>query len=40
MARQGNWHEAITHYTTSRRILRDELGLEPPASIGRLLSTA
>ena len=37
---QGNWHEAFTHYTSYRRILRDELGLEPPASIGRLLSTA
>lgn len=37
---QGNWHEALTHYTTYRRILRDELGLEPPAAIGRLLSTA
>jgi DNA-binding SARP family transcriptional activator len=36
---QGNWHEAFTHYTSYRRILRDELGLEPPASIGRLLST-
>jgi len=37
---QGNWHEALTHYTTYRRILRDELGLEPPAAIGRLLSSA
>jgi DNA-binding SARP family transcriptional activator len=37
---QGNRHEAITHYTTYRRILRDELGLDPPASIGELLAGA
>jgi len=37
---QGNRHEAFTHYTTYRRILRDELGLDPPASIGRLLTSA
>lgn len=37
---QGNRHEAFTHYTTYRRILRDELGLDPPASIGRLFSAA
>jgi DNA-binding SARP family transcriptional activator len=37
---QGNWHEAFTHYTSYRRILRDELGIEPSASIGRLLAIA
>jgi DNA-binding SARP family transcriptional activator len=37
---QGNRHEAYTHYTTYRRVLRDELGLEPPAAIGRLLTSA
>jgi DNA-binding SARP family transcriptional activator len=37
---QGNRYEAYTHYTTYRRILRDELGLEPPASLGRLLTPA
>lgn len=37
---QGNRHEAYTHYTTYRRILRDELGLDPPAALGRLLTSA
>jgi len=37
---QGNRHEAYLHYTTYRRILRDELGLDPPANLGRLLSSA
>lgn len=37
---QGNRHEAYTHYTTYRRILRDELGLDPPANLGTLLSSA
>jgi DNA-binding SARP family transcriptional activator len=37
---QGNRHEAYTHFTTYRRILRDELGLDPPASLGRLLTSA
>jgi len=37
---QGNRHEAYTHYTTYRRILRDELGLDPPPYIGQLLSSA
>jgi DNA-binding SARP family transcriptional activator len=37
---QGNRHEAYTHYTTYRRILRDELGLDPPATLRNLLSSA
>lgn len=37
---QGNRHEALVHYSTYRRVLREELGLEPPASIGQLLSNA
>jgi DNA-binding SARP family transcriptional activator len=37
---QGNRHEAYTHYTAYRRVLRDELGLEPPADLGRLLTSA
>lgn len=37
---QGNRHEAYQHYSRYRRILRDELGLDPPASIGRLLASA
>jgi DNA-binding SARP family transcriptional activator len=37
---QGNRHEAYLHYTTYRRVLRDELGLEPLASVGRLLTSA
>jgi len=37
---QGNRHEALTHYFAYRRILRDELGLEPPAEIGRLVTSA
>lgn len=37
---QGNRHEAYLHYTTYRRILRDELGLDPPATVGRLLAKA
>lgn len=37
---QGNRHEAYTHYTTYRRILRDELGLDPPSSVSRLLASA
>ena len=37
---QGNRHEAFTHYTAYRRILRDELGLDPPASIGQLMRTS
>jgi DNA-binding SARP family transcriptional activator len=37
---QGNRHEAQTHYFTYRRILRDELGLDPPAAIGQLLTSA
>jgi len=34
---QGNRHEAISHYTTYRKILRDELGLEPAAELDELL---
>ncbi len=37
---QGNRHEAYTHFTAYRRVLRDELGLEPPAALGRLLTSA
>jgi DNA-binding SARP family transcriptional activator len=37
---QGNRHEAYTHYTNYRRILRDELGLDPPAAVGLLLTSA
>lgn len=37
---QGNRHEAFQHYSTYRRVLRDELGLDPPASIGALLQGA
>lgn len=37
---QGNRNEALTHYTTYRRILRDELGLDPPPAIGQLLAGA
>lgn len=37
---QGNRHEALIHYTKYRRILRDDLGLDPPASIGQLLTSA
>ena len=37
---QGNRHEAYSHYAAYRRILRDELGLDPPASIGQLLTSA
>lgn len=37
---QGNRHEAFTHYTTYRRILRDELGLDPPTTLGHLLTSA
>src|SRR5262249_47133744 len=36
---QGNWHEGPTPYTTYRRILRDEPGLEPPGRIGRVRAT-
>jgi DNA-binding SARP family transcriptional activator len=37
---QGNRNEALTHYSTYRRILRDELGLDPPPAIGQLLTGA
>jgi DNA-binding SARP family transcriptional activator len=37
---QGNRNEAYTHYIRYRRILRDELGLDPPAELGRLLTSA
>ena len=32
---QGNRHEAYAHYMSYRRILRDELGLEPPPAARR-----
>ncbi|OLZ48658.1 hypothetical protein BS330_32855 [Amycolatopsis keratiniphila subsp. nogabecina] len=34
---QGNRHDAMSHYRDYRLILRDELGLEPPEALGRLL---
>ncbi len=34
---QGNRHQAYHHYTAYRRILRDELGLEPPTTLSQLL---
>jgi DNA-binding SARP family transcriptional activator len=34
---QGNRHQAYHHYTAYRRVLRDELGLEPPRSVSQLL---
>lgn len=37
---QGNRHEAHHYYRSYRRILRDELGLDPPTTLGRLLTTA
>jgi DNA-binding SARP family transcriptional activator len=37
---QGNRREAFAHYSTYRRLLRDELGIDPPASIGRMLTSA
>ena len=37
---QGNRHEAYTHYTTYRRVLREELGLDPSPALGRLLTSA
>lgn len=37
---QGNRREAFAHYGVYRRILREELGIDPPAEIGRLLTSA
>jgi DNA-binding SARP family transcriptional activator len=37
---QGNRREAFAHYSTYRQLLREELGVDPPASIGRLLTSA
>jgi len=37
---QGNRNEAITHYRIYRRILQDELGLDPPAALGQMLWSA
>jgi DNA-binding SARP family transcriptional activator len=37
---QGNRNEATTHYFTYRRILRDELGLDPPTTLSHLLTSA
>jgi len=34
---EGNWAEARRQYELYRRILRDELGIEPTDSMGRLL---
>lgn len=37
---QGNRNEAITHYKMYRRILQDELGLDPAVTLGQLLWSA
>ena len=37
---QGNRHEAFQHYMAYRRVLRDELGVDPPADLDRLLTGA
>jgi DNA-binding SARP family transcriptional activator len=37
---QGNRHEAFLHYKAYRRMLRDELGLDPPANLSQLLFSA
>lgn len=37
---QGNRGDAFAHFATYRRVLRDELGIDPPAEIGRLLTSA
>ena len=37
---QGNRNEATTHYFSYRRILRDELGLDPPVTLSHLLTPA
>jgi DNA-binding SARP family transcriptional activator len=37
---QGNRNEATNHYFAYRRILRDELGLDPPTTLSHLLTSA
>jgi DNA-binding SARP family transcriptional activator len=37
---QGNRHEALSHFAAYQRVIRDELGLEPAPTIGRLLRSA
>ena len=37
---QGNRHEAFLHFQSYRRLLRDELGLDPPARLSELLFSA
>jgi DNA-binding SARP family transcriptional activator len=37
---QGNRHQALSHFADYRRVIRDELGLEPAPTIGRLLRSA
>jgi DNA-binding SARP family transcriptional activator len=37
---QGNRHEAHHHYRSYRRILREELGVDPPTNLGLLLTSA
>ncbi len=37
---QGNRYEALTHFETYQRIVRDELGIEPAETIGQFLCSA
>lgn len=37
---EGNRNDAVRHYLSFRRKLRDELGLEPSAKLGQLLRSA
>jgi DNA-binding SARP family transcriptional activator len=37
---QGNRSDAFAHYGRYRRLLRDELGIDPPAELGRMLFSA
>jgi DNA-binding SARP family transcriptional activator len=37
---QGNRHEALSYFAEYKRVIRDELGLEPAPTIGRLLRSA
>lgn len=37
---QGNRYEALTHFATYQRIVRDELGIEPAETMGQFLCNA
>jgi DNA-binding SARP family transcriptional activator len=37
---QGNRYEALTHFETYQRIVRDELGIEPAETMGQFLCSA